>query len=90
MYFLYLGIEPNFAVGEHCYVLVRVARHREAVSIADAITPEKIQLQDPVAKQVNDVKLGDVNSVGEFMRSFGSHYVHSYITGNSLYQVKYN
>lgn len=82
-----LGIEPNFAVGDHCYVLVRVARHQEAVSIADTITPEKIQLQEAVAKQVNDVKIGDENSVGEFIRSFGSHYVNSYITGNSLYQV---
>ncbi|XP_075234979.1 torso-like protein [Lycorma delicatula] len=82
-----LGIESNFVVGEHCYVLVRVARHHEAVSIPEKITPEKIQLQDAVAKQVNDVKVGDENSVGEFIRSFGSHYVTSYITGNSLYQV---
>lgn len=69
----------------YCFVLVRVARHREAASVAG--DESRGPLQDAVAQQMSRVKVGDAASVGEFVRSFGSHYVASYTTGNSLYQV---
>lgn len=76
----------SYVSGDHCYVLVRVARHRETANLA-AMDMESTDLHEPVAKQVASVSVGDSLSVIEFVRSFGSHYVTSYVTGNSLYQV---
>jgi hypothetical protein len=46
-----------------------------------------LELEQPVAQEVEKVHVGDAASVMEFVRSFGSHYIESYVTGNSLYQV---
>ena len=51
--------------------------------------PPKWQLEDFVAQEVEKVQVGDTASVTDFVRSFGSHYIASYVTGNSLYQVRY-
>ncbi|XP_025202832.1 torso-like protein [Melanaphis sacchari] len=80
-----LGLDVSYVTGDHCYVLVRVARHRETANLA--MDMESTDLHEPVAKQVASVNVGDSLSVIEFVRSFGSHYVTSYVTGNSLYQV---
>lgn len=83
-----LGINATYVTGRHCYVLVRLARHREGVKVLDGFAvPENVVLHDAVAKQADLVEPGDSASVMEFVRSFGSHYVSSYVTGNSLYQV---
>lgn len=75
---------------EYCYVLVRVARHREIATMPALEKSENLLLDEAVQKQIEDIKVGDASSVVEFIRSFGSHYITSFITGNSLYQVKYN
>lgn len=75
----------SYVTGDHCYVLVRVARHRETANLA--MDMESTDLHEPVAKQVASVNVGDSLSVNEFVKSFGSHYVTSYVTGNSLYQA---
>lgn len=80
-----LGLDVSYVTGDHCYVLVRVARHRETANLA--MDMDSTDLHEPVAKQVASVNVGDSLSVIEFVRSFGSHYVTSYVTGNSLYQV---
>lgn len=83
-----LGINSTYVTGRHCYVLVRLARHREGVKLLDGFAvPENVVLHDAVSKQADLVEPGDSASVTEFVRSFGSHYVSSYVTGNSLYQV---
>lgn len=86
-----LGINPTYVNGlqENCYVLIRVARHREIATMPaiDKLLPEDILIEDAVKKQIDDIKVGDSSSVVEFIRSFGSHYITSFITGNSLYQV---
>ncbi|KAE9522090.1 hypothetical protein AGLY_017509 [Aphis glycines] len=79
-----LGLDVSYVTGDHCYVLVRVARHRET---ANLVMDNSYDLHELVAKQVASVNVSDSLSVIEFVRSFGSHYVTSYITGNSLYQV---
>ena len=43
-----------------------------------------------MAQEVDKVQVGDAASVTDFVRSFGSHYIASYVTGNSLYQVRYS
>lgn len=85
MHFFTTGLDMSYVSGDHCYVLVRVARHRETANLA--MDMESTDLHEPVAKQVASVNVGDSLSVIEFVRSFGSHYVTSYVTGNSLYQA---
>lgn len=81
----HLGINSSFITGEHCYVLVRVARFRENRKLAGTI--ESYTLDPAVEKEANNITVGDSASVIKFIKNFGSHYITSYITGNSLYQV---
>lgn len=81
----HLGLNATYVAGSHCYVLVRVARHRESVRM---VPPQPgVPVEEAVAKDANLVNPGDPSSVVDFVKSFGSHYVASYVTGNSLYQV---
>lgn len=86
-----LGISSSYVNNLHdnCFVLIRVARHREVATMSsiDRMTPDEIIVDDSVQKQIEDIKVGDSSSVVEFIRSFGSHYITSYVTGNALYQV---
>lgn len=81
----HLGINSSFITGDHCYVLVRVARFRDSQRLAG--TAETLALDDSVFQQTENITVGDTASVVRFIRNFGSHYIASYITGNSLYQV---
>ncbi|XP_032687108.1 torso-like protein isoform X2 [Odontomachus brunneus] len=81
----HLGINASFITGDHCYVLVRVARFRDNQRLAG--TAETLALDDSVLQQTENITIGDTGSVVRFIRNFGSHYIASYITGNSLYQV---
>lgn len=82
----HLGIASTFASGaaQHCYVLVRVARHRRRAAL---LPGNELRLLDAVSHEADKVVPGDTASVVNFVRSFGSHYVAAYVTGNSLYQV---
>lgn len=82
----HLGINSSFVTGQYCYVLVRVARHRETARMRPV--GEDIELEDEVAVGTKEVIPGDEASVYQFFKSFGSHYIVSYTTGNSLYQVR--
>ncbi|XP_012263201.1 torso-like protein [Athalia rosae] len=81
----HLGINASFATGDHCYVLVRVARFRESKRINGPV--DSLILDEAIAREVENVTVGDYSSVIRFVRNFGSHYISSYVTGNSLYQV---
>ncbi|XP_015602217.1 torso-like protein [Cephus cinctus] len=81
----HLGINASFITGEHCYVLVRVARFRESQKLREPV--ENLVLEEAVAREANNITVGDTVSVIQFIRNFGSHYIASYVTGNSLYQV---
>lgn len=84
----HLGINSSFITGDHCYVLVRVARFRDNQRLSG--TAETLALDDSVLRQTENVTIGDTASVVRFIRSFGSHYIASYVTGNSLYQVSWS
>lgn len=81
----HLGINASFITGDHCYVLVRVARFRDNQKMSSPI--ESLRLDPVVAKEADNVTVNDTASVVRFIRNFGSHYIASYVTGNSLYQV---
>uniref|UniRef100_A0A1B6KRP8 MACPF domain-containing protein n=1 Tax=Graphocephala atropunctata TaxID=36148 RepID=A0A1B6KRP8_9HEMI len=84
-----LGINASYVTGRHSYVLVRLARHREASRVQEdaVMTPDSSELHEAVARQAALVTPGDTASVIEFIKSFGSHYVRSFVTGNTLFQV---
>ncbi|XP_057658815.1 torso-like protein isoform X1 [Diorhabda carinulata] len=80
-----LGINSTYIVKEQCYVLVRLSRFRDVVKL-DGM-PDNLSLADVVAKEIDKIKVGDVESVLTFIKRYGSHYINAYVTGNSLYQV---
>lgn len=80
-----LGINSSFINGDHCYVLVRVSRFRETGKLSDL--PTNIPVEDVVSDAIQESAIGDTSTIADFIRKYGSHYIASYITGNSLYQV---
>ena len=84
----HLGINSSFITGDHCYVLVRVARFRESKRLAAGAGFDSLALDEAVAREADNVTIGDTASVIRFIKNFGSHYIASYVTGNSLYQVR--
>ncbi|XP_045480810.1 torso-like protein isoform X1 [Harmonia axyridis] len=80
-----LGINSSFIHKDHCYVLVRLSRFRTNAELTRV--PNNVNLVDVVAREIDNIKVGDVASVIMFIRKYGSHYIHSYTTGNSIYQV---
>ncbi|KAK6618216.1 hypothetical protein RUM44_002667 [Polyplax serrata] len=81
----HLGINQNYITGRYSYVLVRVARHRDTRRMKPITS--YVELDEKVVAYIDDVRPGDEESVSRFIKKFGSHYIASYTTGNSLYQV---
>ena len=68
------------------YVLVRVSRFRERAKLQRPIQPNQF-IEPDVLEKMNNVTVGDTVSVLQFIQKYGTHYINSYVTGNSLYQV---
>lgn len=81
-----LGINASFVSPQsaHSFILVRVARWRDNNRMAQ-FPHEPVAA---VARELDTITIGDEASVMNFVRSYGSHYVSSYVTGNALYQVR--
>lgn len=84
-----LGINSSFIKGDYCYVLVRVSRFRETARLIKPIPPNQM-LHDDVSAKIQDMQPGNSTETIQFMTTFGTHYINSYVTGNSLYQVRLN
>lgn len=69
------------------YVLVRVSRFREKATLQRPIAPNQFIEPDALNK-INNITVGDTVSVLQFIQKYGTHYINSYVTGNSLYQVR--
>jgi torso-like protein len=81
-----MGINSSFIYGDYCYVLVRVSRFRESAKLREPIPPNQV-LESDVTLRMRNISTGDTTSAVQFMNKFGTHYISSYVTGNSLYQV---
>lgn len=81
-----LGINSSFIKGDYCYVLVRVSRFRETGRLSKPIPPNQM-LYDDVSLKIRNITPGDTTGTVQFMNNVGTHYINSYVTGNSLYQV---
>ncbi|XP_017486495.1 PREDICTED: torso-like protein isoform X2 [Rhagoletis zephyria] len=81
-----LGINTSYIMGEYSYVLVRVVRFREVGKFRGDI-PLNQTLENDVRERIGGITAGNVTGAIKFMESCGTHYINSYTTGNSLYQV---
>lgn len=81
-----LGINSSFLKGDYCYVLVRVSRFRETARLIRPI-PSNQLLYDDVSLRIQNITPGDTTNTVQFMNNYGTHYINSYVTGNSLFQV---
>uniref|UniRef100_A0A336KKX2 CSON012121 protein n=1 Tax=Culicoides sonorensis TaxID=179676 RepID=A0A336KKX2_CULSO len=81
-----LGINSSFIYGDYCYVLVRVSKFHETEKLIPVL-PANQPLENETIGKIRNVTMGDTTSAVQFMNKFGTHYIHSYTTGNSLYQV---
>lgn len=61
-------------------------RFRETAKLKDL--PSNILPEDVVNEAIDEIGIGDTVTVADFIRKYGSHYIASYVTGNSLYQVR--
>ncbi|ALC46154.1 tsl [Drosophila busckii] len=81
-----LGVNASFILGDYSYVLVRVVRFRETGKLAVPI-PNNQPLEPEILERVKDLQVGNITETLYFLDQIGSHYINSYTTGNSLYQV---
>jgi torso-like protein len=81
-----LGINSSYITGDYSYVLVRVSRFRESAKLKKPITSNQ-PLEQNVLDSIKTIQVGNTVSALQFIEKYGSHYIHSYVTGNSLYQV---
>lgn len=47
-----------------------------------------ITVKDYINKAIEKLNISDASAVRKFMRSYGTHYIDSFVTGNSMYQVR--
>ncbi|XP_050297969.1 torso-like protein [Anthonomus grandis grandis] len=80
-----LGVTSGFVTKDFCYVLVRLSRFWDSAKLGRS--PRSVNVVDIVKEEIDGIKVGDAASVLLFMKKYGSHYIQSYVTGNSLYQV---
>lgn len=82
-----LGINSSYIIGDYSYVLVRVSRFRESAKLKRPIAPNQ-PIEAGALEKIKNITVGDTVSVLQFIEKYGSHYISSYVTGNSLYQVR--
>lgn len=83
-----LGINTSFIQGDYSYVLVRVVRFRETGKFKSEF-PNNLTLENDVRERINEIVTGNVTTAVKFFENVGTHYINSYTTGNSLYQVRF-
>ncbi|XP_043286090.1 torso-like protein [Venturia canescens] len=86
----HFGINPVH-LDDHLYsyLLVRIRRIHDGKRIAGSV--KDLERDEAVGKKIDSIAVNDnpdgLADVTQFISSVGSHYVRSYTTGNSLFQV---
>lgn len=75
----------TFINEKYCFILIRLNLFRESVYL-DKL-PTNITFMDRIVDEVQKLQIGDTVGIVKFIRKYGSHYIDSYTTGDSLYQV---
>lgn len=80
----YFGIDPSFVKGDYRYMLVRVLMVRQAGRID---TFQNMTVMPNFRDSVHSFRANDYTSSFKFFNDVGTHYISSFLTGNSIYQV---
>lgn len=67
-----------------CYVLVKLTKKQRSVEL-DSL--QGVGVKDYVTRAIEKLNVSDTSEVRRFMRSYGTHYINSYVTGDFIYQV---
>lgn len=67
-----------------CYVLVKLTKVHKTVELGNL---DGVAVKDYVQRAIEDLNVTDTAEVRKFMKSYGTHYIDSYVTGNIIYQV---
>ncbi|XP_061717314.1 torso-like protein [Cydia pomonella] len=79
-----LGIDVDLVRDNCCYVLLKLSKVHKTVKI-DSL--DHVAVKSYVEKAMSAMNGSDVADIRKFMRSYGTHYIDSYVTGNFVYQV---
>ncbi|KAJ0172629.1 hypothetical protein K1T71_011768 [Dendrolimus kikuchii] len=78
------GIEYDLKPDNCCYVLVKLTKKHRTVQL-DGL--RGVGVKDYVKRAIDALNISDSSEVRRFMKSYGTHYIDSYVTGNFIYQV---
>ncbi|CAH0719161.1 unnamed protein product, partial [Brenthis ino] len=78
------GIEFDFKPDNCCYVLVKLSKVHKSVQMDST---KDVRVKAYVQREIDRLNASDTTSVRRFMKSYGTHYIDSYVTGNFIYQV---
>lgn len=68
-----------------CFALVKLTKAHTTVALDDL---QGVAVKDYVMRAIEDLNVSDTSEVRRFMKSYGTHYIDSYETGNIIYQVR--
>ncbi|XP_045778167.1 torso-like protein [Maniola jurtina] len=78
------GIEFDTSSDNCCYVLVKLSKTHRTVKMDHT---KQIRVKEYMERAINRLDVNDTAAVRRFMKSYGTHYIDSYVTGNFIYQV---
>ncbi|CAH0397124.1 unnamed protein product [Chilo suppressalis] len=79
-----MGVIYNGWQDNCCYVLVKWTKPHTNAQLDDL---RDVAVKDHVGKAIEALNVSDTAAVRTFMRSYGTHYIESFLTGNFIYQV---
>nr|AGL93953.1 torso-like protein [Oncopeltus fasciatus] len=81
------GIDVRYVTSPRSYILVRAFRKRKCKTLINPLEGTTALPLTHVKALADKVTVGNKESVLKFIKTYGSHYIESYATGDSLYQV---
>lgn len=78
------GMEFDFKPDNCCYVLVKLSKTLKSVKM-DSMN--NIRVKKYVEREIENLNASDTTAIRRFMKSYGTHYIDSFVTGNFIYQV---
>lgn len=78
------GIEYDMKSDNCCYVLVKLTKKHRTVELEDL---EGIRVRAYIQRAIDKLDINDPAEIRRFMKSYGTHYIESFVTGNFIYQV---
>ncbi|XP_049878468.1 torso-like protein [Pectinophora gossypiella] len=78
------GLEYDTRTDNCCYALVKMTKVDKSVKLGDL---SNVTVKEYVTRAIDKLNVSDPSNIRQFMRSYGTHYIQSYETGNFIYQV---